>query len=86
MSLNFESQEGRTLIAGRKATPRPYYPDVEVQLTGRSSNAGAIMSAVSQALRDEGVSSGEIATFREECLRGTYDDLLRTVQDWVEVY
>lgn len=33
------------------------YPDIEVQLTGRDSNAFAIIAAVSSALRDAGVES-----------------------------
>ena len=61
------------------------YPDIEIQLIGNSSNAGAIMGAVSDALREAGVSPSEIGEFRMQAMSGSYDDLLRTVMRWVVV-
>jgi hypothetical protein len=63
----------------------PYYPDVEVELTGRSSNAGTIMGTVAEALREHGVPVIEIDLFREECLSGDYNYLLQTCMAWVTV-
>lgn len=71
------------------------YPNVYVQLTGNDGNAGAIMGAVSQALRRElrdpayGLTPeeqrAEITAYREESMSGDYDNLLATAMRWVDV-
>lgn len=69
------------------------YPEVEVQLSGTNGNAGAIMGAISEALKTYWRSQGqtfadykdELAEFRTTMLSGSYDDLLRTAQSWVTV-
>lgn len=61
------------------------YPEVEVQLTGESSNAGAIMGAVARALRKAGVPTSEVDQYRVESMSGDYDNLLRVAMSWVSV-
>lgn len=63
----------------------PKYPDVLVQLSGEDGNAGAIMGRVTRAMSRAEVPSGDIQTFREECMSGDYDALLRTCMKWVNV-
>ena len=62
----------------------PYY-DIDVKLTGGSSNAGAIMGTVASALREAGAPPSEIDLFREECMSGDYNYLLQTCMAWVNV-
>ena len=62
------------------------YPEVRVQLTGEDGNAFAILGAVRRGLDRYGVSKEEIERFVREATAGDYDDLLQTVQKWVEVY
>lgn len=61
------------------------YPDVHVQLTGQDGNAFAIMGAVKQALRKNGVSAEEIAAYMEDSMSGDYDHLLQVAMKWVDV-
>ena len=62
------------------------YPEIEVQLTGKNGNAGAIMSCVSTALRRNGVSTEEIDQYRMESMSGDYNNLLMTAMSWVTVH
>lgn len=66
-------------------TQAPKFPDVVVELSGLDGNAGSIMGRVSRALADAGAGRDDIATFRAQCMSGDYDNLLRTVMQWVEV-
>ena len=61
------------------------HPDVTVDLTGVSSNALALVGAVSTALRKAGVPREEIEDFRREALSGNYDKVLATLTSWVSV-
>lgn len=61
------------------------YPNVTVQLTGEDGNAFAIMSAVTKAMRREGISREEQDAFTEEAMSGDYDNLLQTAMKWVDV-
>ena len=61
------------------------YPNIEVQLTGNDGNAYAIMSAVSKALKSNGVSKTEIDQYNKESMSGDYDNLLSVAMDWVNV-
>lgn len=61
------------------------YPEIEVQLSGGSDNAGAIMGAVTKALRRAGVSSEEQDEFRVEAMSGDYDNVIQTAMKWVDV-
>lgn len=70
---------------GAGTDEEPFYPDVTVKLTGRDSNAGAIMAAVSTALRRHGVKKDVIDRYRKESMSGDYNNLLRTAMRWVEV-
>jgi ribosomal protein S9 len=59
--------------------------DIKVQLTGRNGNAYAIMSAVSKALRQAGVSEEEINQYQDESMSGDYNNLLNVAAQWVNV-
>jgi hypothetical protein len=62
------------------------HPEVEVRLSaGQDSNAGAIIGAVSRALRRAGVPSAELTEFAAEATSGDYDNVLATCMRWVEV-
>jgi hypothetical protein len=61
------------------------YPEIEVQLTGESGNAFAVMGAVSKALRRAGVPKEEITQYQKESMSGDYDNLLATACKWVSV-
>lgn len=61
------------------------HPEIEVELTGGDSNAGAIIGAVVDALRAAGVPREEIAEFRQEAYSGDYNNVLQTAMRWVEV-
>jgi hypothetical protein len=63
----------------------PKYPEIEVQLTGEDGNALAIVGRVRKALRREGVTEEQIIEFMDEALSGNYDNLIQTVNEWVEV-
>ena len=79
----------------------PRYPDIYVQLTGEDSNTGSIMGRVIRALEEhaeydeesnvywlEGRNLNEVkAEFRSAIFfdAGSYDEVLRTVAEWVEV-
>jgi hypothetical protein len=63
----------------------PKYPNVAVQLSEGSGNAGAIMGAVVDGLRRAGVPREEINKYRAESMAGDYDHLLRTAMAWVDV-
>ncbi len=64
---------------------QPKYPEIEVQLVGRSGNAFAIIGTVTNALRREGISREEIGTFQEEATSGDYNNVLTTCMSWVTV-
>jgi hypothetical protein len=61
------------------------YPDVHVQLSGEDGNAFGVIGRVQRALRTAGVPKDEIKEFQMQAMSGDYDDLLRTVMEWVEV-
>lgn len=85
MSLDLDSPWRDPLLRGSGDPNTPTFPDIEVQLTGTSSNAGAIMHEVSAALAMYEVPLTMIDQFREECMSGNYMELLQTVQRWVRV-
>jgi hypothetical protein len=69
------------------------HPEIEVQLSGLSGNAGTLMDAVTSAIKEarrRGDLTAEeaaksIGEFREEAMSGDYTHLLRTCQRWVNV-
>jgi hypothetical protein len=63
----------------------PKYPTIEVQLTGGSGNAGAIIGAVMRALRRGGAGAEEVQAFAAEATSGDYDNVIQTAMKWVEV-
>ncbi len=61
------------------------YPNIEVNLIGRDSNAFAIVGEVKQALRRAGVSSEEVDLYLEQAMAGDYDHLLQVTMAWVTI-
>jgi len=61
------------------------YPNIEVNLIGRDSNALAIVGEVKQALRRAGVSSEEVDLYLEQAMAGDYDHLLQVTMAWVTI-
>lgn len=64
---------------------QPRYPDIRVKLIGEDGNAFTILGKVTRALREAGVSAEERQRFMFEAQSGDYDNLLRTVMNWVTV-
>lgn len=63
----------------------PKYEDITVNLSNRDGNAMAVMAAVTQALRQAGVSEEERNAYFKEATSGDYDNLLATTLRWVNV-
>lgn len=63
----------------------PKYPEIHVQLTHQDGNAFFIIGRVRKALKDGGVSNEEIDAFTEQAQSGDYDNVLRTVMEWVSI-
>lgn len=61
------------------------YPEITVKLTGTDGNAHAVMSKVSGALKEGGVSQAEIAKFYRLAMSKDYDGLLHVVVRYVNV-
>lgn len=61
------------------------YPKIKVKLVGNDGNAFAIMGAVKNALRKNGVSKEEIDQYLAESMSGDYNNLLATACKWVDV-
>ncbi len=64
---------------------KPKYPNIEVQLSGSSGNAFAILGAVSKAMRKAGLSAVERKEFTDEATSGDYNHLLQTAMKFVSV-
>ena len=59
------------------------HPHVRVQLVGEDGNAFSILGRVSQAMKREHVSEAEQKAFKDEAESGDYNNLLRTVYQWI---
>ena len=59
--------------------------DIDVQLTGKSGNAFAVMSAVIEAMKKAEVSADDIEQYKKESMSGDYNNLLVTAMEWVNV-
>ncbi len=59
------------------------YPNVHIRLVGEDGNAFSIMGRTTRALKRAGVSEEECDQFRKQAMSGDYDNLLRTVMEWV---
>lgn len=57
----------------------------EVELVGGDSNAGAVMYAVSRALKKAGAPKSVVTAYRAESMSGDYNHLLRTAMKYAEV-
>lgn len=57
----------------------PMFPNVKVKITGQDGNAFAIIGAVVQEMRRQGISAVDIAGFLIEATSGDYMHLLGTV-------
>lgn len=60
------------------------YPNITVHLIGEDGNAYAILGRVADALERNG-HADEVEAFLAEAKSGDYDNLLRTVMQWVHV-
>jgi hypothetical protein len=63
----------------------PKFPNTTVRLSKLDGNAYSIMSAVTNALRRDGVDKDQVEAYKTEAMSGDYDNLLRTTMRWVEV-
>lgn len=63
----------------------PKYPNITVNLVGEDGNAFAILGRVLAAMRRAKIAREERTAFTKEATSGDYDELLQTVQRWVEV-
>jgi len=61
------------------------YPEITVELIGHDGNAFAILGAVTRAMRKAKLPVNIINEFTEEATNGTYDHLLMTAMNWVNV-
>lgn len=63
----------------------PKYPEIEVNLSGGSGNAFALLGSVSKGLQRGGVDKKERDEFYAEATAGDYDHVLQTCMKWVNV-
>ena len=63
---------------------QPKYPDIQIELVGTDSNAVAILSKVTHAIRGKN-SKNEMAEFQKEAMSGDYDNLLQTCMKWFNI-
>lgn len=61
------------------------FPDVWVDLFSIDSNAFSIIGTVRRALKAGGATTEELDEFMAEATSGDYDQLLRTVIQWVNI-
>ena len=61
------------------------FPDVWVDLFSIDSNAFSVIGTVRSALRRGGATVEELDEFMAEATSGDYDQLLRTVIQWVSI-
>lgn len=61
------------------------YPQVKVKLVGHDGNAFSIMARVQKAMRRAGFTSEQIAEYRNECIKGDYDNMLQVTMRYVDV-
>jgi hypothetical protein len=61
------------------------YPEITVKLVGKEGNAFGIIGSVTKAMKAMKVPPEKIEAFREECMAGDYNHLLRTCMKWVNV-
>ena len=59
------------------------HPHVRVKLVGEDGNAFAILGRVSGAMKREQVSEAEQKAFMSEAQSSDYNNLLRTVYQWI---
>lgn len=63
----------------------PRFPDVTVQLPNDTNTGSRYVARVSGALRRGGATQEEVDEFIHEATSGDYDNMLATVQRWVDV-
>ena len=61
------------------------YPRITVRIVGHNGNAISVMSRVKTALKQHGVSPLECTQFQTAALSGTYEQLLATCAEWVNL-
>lgn len=63
----------------------PKYPDITVTLVGEDGNAFTVIGLVTRAMKKAGLTTEQVAEFRNEAMAGSYDHLLQTCFKYVEV-
>lgn len=58
--------------------------DVQVQLSGNSGNAFAVIGSVIKALKQAGATEEEIKQYKSDAMSGDYDNLLCVSMEWVD--
>lgn len=61
------------------------YPDIKVTLTNIDGNAFSIIGAVAKGLKEAGVPHREVLAYRKEAMAGSYDGVIQTSMNWVDV-
>lgn len=79
-SMKMAELEGDQEIGAGSLYKGVKHPEIKVKLSGQDGNAFVIMGLVSRKLPFE-----ERESFREECMQGDYDHLLRICMRWVTV-
>lgn len=59
--------------------------DVKVKLIGENGNAFFVLGTVIKALRNAGYDKEFVQQFQEEAIAGDYDQLLKTVMEYVDI-
>lgn len=61
------------------------FPHIKVALIGEDGNAFAIIGKVKNALKDAKVPAQEVKEFQDKAMSSDYDNLLRTVSEYVTI-
>jgi len=61
------------------------FSHIKVNLYRHDGNAFALIGTVRKALRRAGAPREAIDAFTQEATSGTYDDLLQTLMEWVDI-
>lgn len=68
-----------------KKKPEVSFTMAELSGVGPGGNAFALMGKVTSALRDAKYHKDEIERFRKEATSGDFENLIETIERWVEI-
>jgi len=63
----------------------PKFAQAEVALSTIDGNAFSIMGATIKALKAVGATPDEIKEYQAEAMSGSYENLVKTTMEWVEI-